>query len=339
MSHSHAHAEANEENTYFLDQLCTIAVCGLLGFTAIGLYLKGWLTAKFGLIERFHVPVFAGGITLLVLVVLRSLAIWRMAGQARAAHTHSEEKPVPKKEEHSHGHEHSHDHEHSHGHEHSHSHGHEHAHASSHGHEHAPKHNHSHGDDAHDHGWAPWQYAILIIPAVLYFLELPRDGYNMTRLDADLKDVELDPGTASKRIAFASAAGSMVLPAFKKTGQLNLKFSELSRVAATQRSRERLEGYTVVLEGHFRMIPGKDKEFQLFRVMVNCCGTDSITLKSRIVAPEALQGYAYMDWVKIEGELSFQKVGGKDEWMPVITLPSMANIQKVPPPADPNKDV
>ena len=177
--------------------------------------------------------------------------------------------------------------------------------------------------------------------AVLFFLELPLDGFNRTRLDSDLKEVELDPGTASARVALANLAGSAVLPTFKKTNlpPIHLKFSELSVHASRQQSRDYFEGRTVILEGQFRRSEGKDNEFQLFRVMVNCCGTDSITLRSRIIAPEPLQGYNKEDWVRIEGELSFQKIAGRNEWMPVIQLPTMQSIQKIPAPADPNKDV
>jgi len=201
-------------------------------------------------------------------------------------------------------------------------------------------HGHAHGDGGHDHGWSPWQYAILIIPAVLYFLDLPRDGYNQTRLDADLRYVELDPGIKSQRIALAGVAGGMILPSFQKSGRINLRFSELAAHAATKRSREALEGYTVVLEGYFKTIPGKENEFQLFRVKVNCCGTDSITLQSRIIAPpKFLREMKYMDWVKIEGELSFQKIAGSNDWMPVIQIPDDGTIQKLTAPSDPNKDV
>lgn len=368
MAHSHAHSEAETENTYFLDQLCTIAVGGLLGFTAIGLYMKGWLTSKFNLVDRFHIPVLAGGIVIIVLVLLRAIAVWKQAGQARAAkavdhqahgnecgHDHGPGEKCDHDHEHSHGHEHSyshgHEHAHSHGHEHSHSHGHEHSHSHghehghSHGHEHSHSHGHDHahahggGHDDHDHGWAPWQYAVLIIPAVLYFLELPVDGHNLTKLNRDLQEVDLDPGVANQRLAFAHVAGSAVLPTFKKKGIRHLKFSDLSVIASRKASRDDFEGATVVMKGQFRRSERKDNEFQLFRVMVNCCGTDAITLRALIVAPEPLQGYQMMEWVEITGEMSFQQIRGTNQYLPVITLPTMEGIQRIAPPSDPNRDV
>jgi hypothetical protein len=202
-------------------------------------------------------------------------------------------------------------------------------------------HGHSHGDGGHDHGWAPWQYAVLIIPSVLFFLELPRDGFNMSRLNSDLRDVKLEAGQREKRLALAELAGSMVLPALRKGDPpVRLRFSELNELKLRQRSRDDFDGRQVILEGYFKRIEGTDNEFQLFRVMVNCCGTDSVTLRSLIVAPEPLQGFQYMDWVEIKGELTFQKIaGGNGAWMPVIDIGSMKDIIKKQPPADTTKDV
>lgn len=359
MAHSHAHSHSEQESTYFLDQLCTIAVGGLLGFTAIGLYSKGWLQSKFLLNDRFHIPVLIAGICLVALVVVRAFAVWRLAGQARSsapdAHEHTHHNGH---DDHDHGHEHSHGHQHSHahgherhahGHEHSHSHEHSHGHEHAHGHEHSHAHHHEHehghehpqGEDAHDHGWAPWQYAILIIPAVLYFLGLPRDGYNQSRLKNELRFQELDAGKMGQRAALANLGGSMVLPTFKKSNEppVHLRFSELKVHSAREASRDALEGRTVILDGFFEMSPRNDREFQLFRVMTNCCSTDAIVLPALIMAPEPLQGYQNMDWVQIEGELTFQKKTGTDTWVPVILIPTMDKIEKRTPPTDPGKDV
>ncbi len=321
MAHSHAEPHAEPESTYFLDQLCTIAVSALLGFTAIGLYSKGWLKTKFNLIDRFHLPILIAGIALLVMVLFRAIAIWRQAGQIRNAEhaPHNHEAECSSEHVHSNSENSAHDH----------------------GHEHSHSHAHSHGasEEEHDHSWAPWQYAVLIIPAVLFFLELPLDGFNRTRLDADLQDVTLDPGTAQAQQGLASVVGAPALLAFRKDSKpIHMRFSELSVHASRGQSRDYYEGRNVILEGYFRRAAGSDREFQLFRVMVNCCGTDSITLRSRIVAPEALQGFNYMDWVQITGELSFQKIAGRNDYMPVIRIANMDKIEKMTPPADTNKD-
>src|SRR5207249_7750262 len=70
--------------------------------------------------------------------------------------------------DHDHGHHHDHDHEHHH-HDHDHDHGHAHAHA----HEQTPGHDHG-----HDHGWAPWRYTVLMLPVVLFLLNLPNEIFS-----------------------------------------------------------------------------------------------------------------------------------------------------------------
>ena len=158
MSHSHAHSEP--ENTYFLDQLCTIAVGGLLGFTAVGLYRNGWLMTKFGLKENFQMAVLVGGITLLVLVVLRAGRLeaggstpcgpvgrresrtWRgMRARTPSRRDSKQWRPrtFPRPR------------------------------AFPRSRSCAWRGPANGAHEGHDHGWSPWQYAVLIIPAVLFF--------------------------------------------------------------------------------------------------------------------------------------------------------------------------
>src|SRR5262249_18283679 len=61
-----------------------------------------------------------------------------------------------------------------------HEHKHEHAHAAAgHDHGHAHDHDHDHGHDHdHSHGWAPWRFVVLLLPVVLYFLNLPNEGFS-----------------------------------------------------------------------------------------------------------------------------------------------------------------
>jgi hypothetical protein len=331
MAHSHAHAHGEAESTYFLDQLCTIAVCGLLGATAVMAYRTDMLGKRINLIKEFHVPVLVAGIALILMAVLRAAAVWQLAGRAKAV-------PV---DEHEHGEACGHDHDpgeqcdHDHGH--SHSHRHEHSHAEEHGHAHGD--GGGDGEDHHDHGWAPWRYAVLIVPAVLFFLGLPTEGNNMTRLSNDLKEETLDPGFSSRRVPLANLCGATVLCYKKSSRVIPLKFSELQVQASREQARTFFEGQTVILKGQYWRFPDKDKEFSLFRVKINCCGADAITLKSRIIAPEPLQGFNTNDWVQIQGEISFQQVAGKNEWLPVIQLPTMQSIQKIDPPSDPNDGV
>src|SRR5262245_19812647 len=119
MAHSHSH---DDSENYFLDQIFTIALCGTIGVVLVLLYVRQSMLPLI-LDPKFHAYILAGGITLLVLVFIRAIAVWKLAGSPRG---------------HSHAHEHAHAHDHDHHHDHDHG-----------GHHH--HHHHDHGDHHHDH--------------------------------------------------------------------------------------------------------------------------------------------------------------------------------------------
>ncbi len=80
MGHGHLHPGESARD-YFTEQLLTILVCALFGFAAIQMYRTGMLGF---LTEQFRTPVLYGGIGVLVLVVLRSIAVWKEAGELQA---------------------------------------------------------------------------------------------------------------------------------------------------------------------------------------------------------------------------------------------------------------
>jgi uncharacterized protein len=164
---------------YYLDQLFTIGVCGALAGVTIMLWRSG--LSKM-LAEKFHIWVGLGGLSLLALVVVRAVSLWRSVDE-------SAEEPAD------HGHSHGHAHgegaacEHDHGitTERGHSHGHDHIQPQTTGGSlslaltpAAPiGHSHSHGDGAdHDHGYAPWRYIVLLLPVALYFLILSNPAFD-----------------------------------------------------------------------------------------------------------------------------------------------------------------
>jgi hypothetical protein len=225
MAHDHEHMDRQE---YYLEQICTIALSGALAGVAIMMYTSP--NGLFFLANMFRLPVFWGGITLLALVIVRAVTLWISVGKAvpALALTH------PDGHVHSHGdHHHHHDetcgHEHSHGdgeacgHEHSH---HEHgatcSHEHSHGaHEHshgAHEHSHSHGGDdhGHSHGANYWRFAVLLLPVVLYFMNLPNEGFNADYLQKLAGGVvsmgEAERANFSPDVGVKLAEGSDELP-------------------------------------------------------------------------------------------------------------------------------
>jgi hypothetical protein len=307
MAHDHHH---HDEGSYYVEQLCTIGVCGALGGVAIVL----WYREKLSFLHpSFRLPLLLGGIALLVLVAIRAIAVWTASGTRVVARDH--------------GHDHSHEHGPGCGHDHGHHHHEHHHHDHAHGHEHAISstptsqagltvgHTHSHGDHdhGHSHGWGPWRYAVLLFPIMLFFLNLPNEGFAyvpLTKLNtADLSSL--------KAVEDKGALGH------------ELTFKELDGVAYNPDRRAAYEGKTVDLKGQF-VGSGNDRVFRLVRLKINCCAADAIPLNAVIIvepkdpnskeklSAESLQ----MKWVRVTGQVQFQSrnQGGKEEWMTLILV-------------------
>jgi hypothetical protein len=287
MAHDHAH----DPQTYYVEQLCTIGICGALGGIAVMLYRNDLL---YFIAPKVRIWVVLGGATLLVLVAIRALAVWVQAGRTPA-----------KGHDHAHEHPHDHDHEHCHDHSHGETCGHDHD------HEHDHDHGHSHGgaDHGHEHGWAPWRYVILLLPVVLYFLNMPNES-----------------------MARASASGSPDIPADLRAnvvadqaqGQVfEVGFKELAQVPYSPDSRKYYEGKTVRLKGEY--LPYNDQMFKLVRYKINCCSADRVQLdavilvdpKSGLKVPYGLDG----KWLEVEGQLQFQQRPDRpDTWMTLVVV-------------------
>lgn len=205
MAHHH-----HEDDTYFLDQICMVALSGAFGVICLCMYFVQQSMLFRLLAPQFHPFVLASGIALLLIAIVRAGMLWSMAGTNAPNLGHSQSTVG---DEHDPGHDHAHSHgdgghehghAHAHGHEHAHSHGHaspshshSHSHAADHdhghshaivaesrafghtpapAHSHAHDHGHSHGDGDHEHGWAPWRYVLLLIPIIFFLLGIPNKG-------------------------------------------------------------------------------------------------------------------------------------------------------------------
>lgn len=186
MPHGHSHAG---EPTYFLDQLVSVAICGLLGLVAVLMYRSGMIGVI--LAPPFWLPVLAGGLVLAAIVTIRAVTLWDEASVAL------QKNPAHGQPGHVHGADCGHDHDHAH-------------HDQDHSHEHG--HDHDHG---HDHGFAPGKYVLLLFPVALFFLGLPNKGFSNDMLKRALGeqgalegagDVTKKEGTVLRFNELASAA-------------------------------------------------------------------------------------------------------------------------------------
>jgi uncharacterized membrane protein YcgQ (UPF0703/DUF1980 family) len=273
MAHEHDHSH-DDRNAYYLNQLFTIAVCGALGGVTVMLWYSGKL--RFLVVERFWLPALLGGVTLLLLVFIRAAAVWRSVDQSLAADHH-------------------HDHDHC---CHDHVHSHEHLH-----------HDHDHG---HEHGWAPWRYVVLLLPVVLYFLNLPNAGFSAAYGDR-LRDVQLDlPAGLSEDK--------------EQTDVSEIGFKELQDASLSAELRDYWEGKTVSLIGQYSDV--SEKRFTLVRYKIQCCARDAVPLNAVIMidpkSEQKIDRDKYRDkWVKVRGRVHFfLKPGSEERLTALIVYPS-----------------
>lgn len=351
MAHDHNHSH-EDRNAYYLNQLFTIAVCGALGGVAVMLWFgalrpegmrslmlhpsgdelsqhpewfrpEGMLTKM--LHPKFFVWLLMGGISLLFLVFIRAIAVWRSVDEAVA---------VP---DHTHDHEHC-DHDHSHC---DHDHGLQTA-AQTTGFSTAvtppplstpiPHHHHGHDhghDHDHDHGWAPWRYVVLLLPVVLYFLNLPNQGFSADAGGGDLSGLALNAPSA-----------------IRSTGQVNVSFVELQQASLTSENRDFYEGKNITLTGQY--YGNSPKAFTLRRFKIACCGADAVKLDALILVDPSASNDVQVDpdryrnqWVEVHGRVHFLQKPNTNEYITELILyPTKEKsindlVVKIPPPATP----
>lgn len=306
---------------YFTEQLLTILVCGLFGFVAIQMYFDnrlGFLT------PQFHPWVLGGGCGIILMVALRSIVVWKEAGQFQAqdGHIHGADCQgtdcnhvnIPGSEEQSHDHDHGH---------------------------------------SHDMSWLFARMLILVFPVALFFVGLPNaslsaDGQlkmiNEKSLGGDtLKDLAKEAtveevktdGDKQVRILKTKTGlkirettlpkGETKLELMQGEGVIGMKFSELNDAAYDPGKRESFQGQVIKLEGHFKRLA--DKEFALFRMKMTCCTNDAVPLKVRIIVPQALSGVNDFDWVEVKGQLQFFKVPNQESYVPVLMVADITDVQ------------
>jgi hypothetical protein len=267
--------------------------------------------------SKFHFWVLLGSIAMLALVAIRAVALWFQVDQAHTPAGHS----------HDHGHDCC-DHDHAHaacGHDHAGRHGHDHDHGS----EAAvgvqgavaslplvaaaapaPSHDHDHThEDGHDHGWAPWRYVVLLLPVVLYMLNLPNQGFrgNHGLNIGSMANVEAPKEVADNGVAVVG-------------------FKQLEEAALTEDLRQHYDGKTVKLSG--RYVDYSPTRFTLIRYKINCCAADALPVKALImVHPGAASKGEKLDndklrnqWVEVTGRIAFLKQPGTNQYMTALIL-------------------
>lgn len=336
MAHHHHHEDSD---TYYLDQLCLVALSAAFGGVCLSLWTWQRPMLSIMLAPSFHLFVLASGVVLTALALIRAVVLWRTVGAA----------PKP---EHDHAHDHAHgdcchDHEHDHEHAHAHEHTHEHVRtlplaqvaAHTHGHDHTHAHDHAHGHDHdHDHDWAPWRYVLLLVPIILFLLGLPNKPPEIRAEAAQLDMSQEGANTTGLVGALSDPVSSLAMLAgvFSESAAgpaPTVRFSFLEEIAATPQSRAEWAGKPVRIIGQYMPLRGSDRQFTLVRLKIRCCAADVIPLKVPMICKERLPSLPDLQWAKVTGRVEFRQLD--NSITTVLIVPSASAIQATPPEANP----
>src|SRR5271155_5245199 len=89
MGHAHSHSHSEDNQSYLMEQLCTIGISGALGGIGIAMYVQSLGNPKsmLGIIltPGFHWMVMAAGIGLVSCAVIRAVFLWLEVGRRTPA--------------------------------------------------------------------------------------------------------------------------------------------------------------------------------------------------------------------------------------------------------------
>jgi uncharacterized membrane protein YcgQ (UPF0703/DUF1980 family) len=326
MGHTHEHTHEQDTDTYYLDQLCMIAITG--AFAGVCLTLYFWRTdmLKLMLAPSFFKFVLWSGLALLVLVVVRSIMLWQQVGRAQPVHSH----------------EHACDHDHDHDHGHAHHHAYEHDHGTSVSLAESPVHTHEHlhSDSCcgHDHGWAPWRYVVLLLPIMLYLLGLPSDPPSVSGAsvaldvteDAHLSAMLVGAGT----MPFGALPPAWALAADHAAGPARIVgLKELEQAAYEPGIRKQWQGKYVRVVGQLNPSSRNDRIFEVVRYRIQCCAADAIRIGVPALCRDSMAGAQPGEWVEVTGRVMFTETR-PGTFITILQVPHRKNVS--PTQADPN---
>jgi uncharacterized membrane protein YcgQ (UPF0703/DUF1980 family) len=168
---------------------------------------------------------------------------------------------------------------------------------------------------------------VLLLPVVLYFLNLPNQGFSADAGGNELAVLPLDTPTS-----------------VRSTGQVSVGFVELQQASLTQESRDYYEGKTVTLTGQYA---GADsRRFTLVRYKIACCAADAVKLNAVIMvdpnSSESIDPDRYRNkWIQVSGRIHFFPKPGSNEFITALILYPTADeslrqlVRTIPPPASP----
>jgi hypothetical protein len=296
--HGHGHDHGHDHGDENLENLFTIGVCGAFGVVAIAisalpaLGIRPGEMLRYVLVPQFFPYVFAAGVVLTLLTVIRAITLWKSASGHTHDHHHDHNHAPGEACEHDHKHDENCTHDHSHDHHHEHSHGH--------------NHGHGHHDHDHAHGGVFWRAVVLLFPIVLFIFGQPNQGFSQSWYDNQFKnDSELGANLGTVQA--------------KGEGR-TFTFDELNAFATSAEKRQSEEGKTATVKGQLRLL--SEREASLFTEKMTCCASDTVLLKARIVVTDlsfaSNTKLKDRSWVEVKGVLQFVADPKTGEFIPVL---------------------
>jgi uncharacterized membrane protein YcgQ (UPF0703/DUF1980 family) len=168
---------------------------------------------------------------------------------------------------------------------------------------------------------------VLLLPVVLYFLNLPNQGFSADVGGTDLSRLNLETPTS-----------------IRSTGQVSVGFVELQQASLTPESRDYYEGKSVTLTGQYS--GDNPKRFTLVRFKIACCAADAVPLNAVIMidpnSSESIDPDRYRNkWVEVRGRIHFFPKPGSNEFITALILypttdePLRDQIKLIAAPASP----
>jgi hypothetical protein len=288
MAHHH-----HDDETYFLDQICMVALSGAFGVICLCLYFVRQEMLFRLLATQFHPFVLGSGIALLGIALLRAGRLWSLA----AARSQPRENTHTCETDHTH--------------------------------EHADcGHVHSHSHSDHDAGWAPWRYVVLFVPIILFLLGLPNKGpsidiHSIREMDTTQIVQEESCYLASLAGISANIFSAMGLISARHANDViaddaeKVSVKQLIDMGARAADREFYRDKMVRIRGQYA--PRSNRYFDLVRFRVQCCPGDAIQISVPVFAKDNVAFGEKNIWVEVIGRVEFQKARGSFDTVVVVS--------------------
>lgn len=318
-NHDHGHDHSHgDRNSWFLDQLCTIAICAAYAGVVVAMFWEKFAqTGELSLINII-VPwiqymLLGGAVVLFLLTLVRAIGVWQASKQLAPA-----------------GHDHAHDHE--------------------------PGDGHTHGWSPWK--YIPLVIPLVLfiglgLPDTRMIRAFERDlaGQGLSRssgfgsqLDAVMQAQALtcqlgacDPGCGlptailTSTLIPAGLATEITEEEREVIPEATPSLGELDQIASNPAIQDTYKRYRrVEIEGNFYPASGDGRYFRVVRLRVACCLGDARPAIVMAVSRKPLQNLQSGDWVAAQGRLDFFQEDGK--WVPVMRV---YKVYKKKPPAYP----